>query len=100
MHQVFESSETEAIILVDATNAFNSLNQQTALRNIQHLCPPLSKVLINTYWEDVQLYIDCETMLSQEDLQLNIALAKMQTELITAEICHHVYSGFTIDLLP
>ena len=36
MRQVFESSETEAIILVDATNAFNSLNRQAALRNIRH----------------------------------------------------------------
>ena len=46
MRQVFESSETEAIILVDATNAFNSQNRQTALRNIQHLCPPLSRSLL------------------------------------------------------
>ena len=66
MRQVFESSETEAIILVDATNAFNSLNRQAALRNIHHLCPSLSKVLINTYREDVQLFIDGETLLSQE----------------------------------
>ena len=63
MRDVFESSETEAIILVDATNAFNSLNRQAALRNanIRHLCPPLSK--INTYREDV---IDGETLLSRE----------------------------------
>ena len=66
MRQVFEFPETEAIILVDASNAFNSLNRQTALRNIRHLCPALSKVLINTYREDVRLYINGETMLSQE----------------------------------
>ena len=64
--QVFESSETEAIILVDATNAFNSLNRQVALRNIRHLCPPLSKVLSNTYREDICLFIDGETISSQE----------------------------------
>ena len=46
MRQVFESSETEAVILVDATNAFNSLNRQAALLNIRHLCPPLSKIHI------------------------------------------------------
>ena len=66
MHQIFESSNTEAVILVDACNAFNSLNRQTALRNILHLCPPLSKVLINTCREDVQLFIDGDTLLSQE----------------------------------
>ena len=31
MHKIFESSETEAAILVDATNAFNCLNRQVAL---------------------------------------------------------------------
>ena len=62
MRQVFESSETEAIILVDVTNTFNSLNRQAALRNIRYLCPPLSKILINTYREDVRLFIDGETL--------------------------------------
>ncbi len=66
MRKLFNDPETEAIILVDATNAFNSLNRQNALRNIHHLCPSLSKTLINTYREDINLYIDGETLLSQE----------------------------------
>ena len=41
-------------------------NQQAALRNIHQLCPALSKVLTNTYREDVQLFIDGEVLLSQE----------------------------------
>ena len=43
IHQVFQSPSTEGVILVDACNAFNSLNRETALRNILHLCPPLAK---------------------------------------------------------
>lgn len=66
MHQVLESSSTDAVILVDACNAFNSLNRETALRNILHLCP-LAKVLANTYRDDVQLFIDGDTLLSQEE---------------------------------
>ena len=31
MRQVFDASDTNAIILVDASNAFNSLNWQAAL---------------------------------------------------------------------
>ena len=66
MRQVFEALNTDAIILVDASNAFNSLDRQTALQNIHHLCPALSKVLVNTYREDIQLLIKGEVILSQE----------------------------------
>ena len=41
-------------------------NNSTALRNILHLCPPLAKILVNTYRDDVQLFIDGDTLLSQE----------------------------------
>ena len=40
MQKLFNSPEVEAVLLVDATNAFNSINRQTALRNIQHICQP------------------------------------------------------------
>ena len=63
MHRVFQSSISEGVILVDA---FNSLNRETALRNIQHLSPPLAKILINTYRDNIQLFIDGDTLLSQE----------------------------------
>ena len=64
MRQIFESPQSEAVILVDASNAFNSLNRQAALRNIHYLCPSLSKVLINTYREDIQPFIDGDTLFS------------------------------------
>ena len=53
-------------MLVDATNAFNSFNRKSALLNIRSLCPPLASVLINTYRENVDLFIDGETLHSQE----------------------------------
>ena len=67
MRQVFQSQETIGMILVDVSNAFYALNQQVALRNIKNHCPSLVKVLINTYIEYGQLFIDEETLLSQED---------------------------------
>ena len=63
---LFDSPDTEAAMLVDATNAFNSLNHQATLRNIQHLCPSFSTILINTYCVDVALYIEGSTLLSEE----------------------------------
>ena len=53
-------------MLVDATNAFNSLNCQATLRNIQDLCPSFSTILINTYRVDVVLYIEGSTLLLEE----------------------------------
>ena len=65
MKQVFESRDADATLSMQ-TKAFNTLNCENALRNIQHLCPPIAKALINTYWDDAQLSIDGETLMSQE----------------------------------
>ena len=49
VQDVFQEDETEAALLVDATNAFNTLNRAAALHNIRLLCPSLLTVLINCY---------------------------------------------------
>ena len=90
MRHIFESAETEAVILADATNAFNSLNRQTALRNIRHLCPSLSKVLTNTYREDIQMFIDGETMLSQEGTTQGDPLAMAMYAISILPLIHHL----------
>ena len=41
MRQPYSSLEVEAVILVDASNVFNSLNWQAAQFNIQCLCPSI-----------------------------------------------------------
>ena len=62
----FESDENEAVLLADASNAFNSLNRQVALHNIRRLCPPLATILINTYRVPTELFVDGDVILSQE----------------------------------
>ena len=62
----FESDDNEAVLLVDASNAFNSLNRQVALQNIRRLCPPLATILINTYRAPTELFVDGDVLLSQE----------------------------------
>ena len=49
MQKIFSDENTEAILQADANNAFNCLNRQSTLRNIQVLCPSFATVLINTY---------------------------------------------------
>ena len=46
MTHVLNHPSYDAIILVDATNAFNSLNCQVALRNVTTLCPTFATILL------------------------------------------------------
>ena len=66
MNQAFQANEAYAVLLVDASNAFNSLNRQAALLNITHLCPPLAIAIINTYRQAADIYVDGTTFHSQE----------------------------------
>ena len=59
---LFESSSTEAALLVD----FNFLNRQVALYNVRHICPSMATVLINTYREPSELFMDGSILLSRE----------------------------------
>ena len=47
MHQLFNFPHTNAVIQVDASNAFNSCNRQIALKIVHYLLPSIAKVLIN-----------------------------------------------------
>ena len=47
MREAFNDDDTEGMLLIDATNAFNSLNRAVALYNIQRLCASFSTILIN-----------------------------------------------------
>ena len=66
IHKIFDDSTTDAVMLVDATNAFNALNREVALRNIHTSCPALATILTNTYRHDIPLFIGGETIMSQE----------------------------------
>ena len=51
VHSIFEEEETDAVLLIDASNAFNALNRAAALHNIRVLCPPIATYATNTYFE-------------------------------------------------
>ena len=55
MNLAFKDDNCEAVLLVDAMNAFNTLNWKVALRNISALCPSLATALMNTYQRDIEL---------------------------------------------
>ena len=83
VHTLFQKEDTEAVLLVDASNAFNALNRQTALHNIRRLCPALAIPLINTYRAPSDLYMDGDVLLSQEGTTQGDPLAMSMYALAT-----------------
>ena len=51
IQQLYEDmyKSVQGILLVDAKNAFNTINRETRLHNIQHVCPALTITLQNCY---------------------------------------------------
>lgn len=57
MREIFEEASTDAVLFVDASNAFNSMNRQALLHNIQYLCPAMSTYLRNCYKTAARLFV-------------------------------------------
>ena len=53
----FDEVSTEAMLIVDAENAFNSVNREAALNNVQSICPSFYRFLHNMYQEPAKLLI-------------------------------------------
>ena len=66
MHKIFESNETVAILIVDAENAFNSINCIALLHNIEYLCPAIATFLYNCYAISPRLFIGGKELRSRE----------------------------------
>ena len=90
MRSLFREEGTDAILLVDASNAFNNLNRKVALLNIALLCPALSPVLTNCYRGDAQLFVNGETMLSREGVTQGDPLAMAMFALASVPLIRKV----------
>ena len=92
MSDLFHQEDTEAVLLVDADNAFNPLNREAALHNIGVVCPSFFKILKNTYNAAAQLFVGGgEVILSQEGITQGDPLAMPMYALgimpLTRELC-------------
>ena len=67
LRSVLAALDTDAVMLVDADNAFNRLNRAVALHNIQFTCPPLATIVINFYRTSSRLFVTGGMELSSEE---------------------------------
>ena len=57
MHTIFEEENTEAVLLVDAANAFNSVNREAFLHNIFVICPAIAIYVKNCYMIPSRMFV-------------------------------------------
>ena len=71
----FVLRDCDAVLVVDASNAFNSLNRIVALHSIRQLFPPFATLLINTYCSPACLFISSDVLMSEEGTTQSDTLA-------------------------
>ena len=66
LDEIFREDSTKGVLLIDASNAFNTLNRKAVLVNSLNLCPSIATVLINTYRSDPSLFFNEQSIISRE----------------------------------
>ena len=57
MKDIFADEDTEAVLLIDAANAFNSINREAFLHNIKVICPEIAIFVSNCYAKSSRLFV-------------------------------------------
>ena len=57
VHDIFTDHTTEALLLIDAENAFNATNRKAMLHNISVICPIISAYISNCYNTTARFFI-------------------------------------------
>ena len=94
MHTIFEEENTEAIILIDAANAFNSINRNVFLHNISIICPAITIYVHNCYSLPSRLFViggfeikSCEGTTQGDPIAMSVyAIAIIPLMLMVLEI--------------
>ena len=90
---LFVTEDCDAILMVDANNAFNSLNRVVALHNVRQICPPFATILINIYRSPACLFISGEVLMSEEGTTQGDPLAMPLYALATIPLIQQLPSG-------
>ena len=66
MHEIFKKQDTGAVLLIDATNAFNTANRKVFLRSVKVICPAISTYVNNCYSVPSQLFVIVGAKITEE----------------------------------
>ena len=67
MKAMYENNDTDAVLLVDAENAFKSLNRKAFLHNIGITCPVIAIFVRNSYTVPTRLFVIGGTEIQSEE---------------------------------
>jgi len=95
MHSLFQSSNTQAVLLVDASNAFNSLYHHASLHNLHYICPPLAITVSIVHGKASSLFIDNQSLLSKKRTTQGDPLAMAMYALSTTPLIHRLAGPVT-----
>ena len=90
MWTLLEDDDVKAVLLVDASNAFNFLNREAALHNIHVICPTIAPMLTNTYRNPARLFIGGKNITSQVGTTQGDPLATAMYTLATLPLIHRL----------
>ena len=67
MREIYKEAETDAVLLIDASNAFNCLNREAMLHNMKYICPELATYVSNCYKVPSRLFVAGGTEISSSE---------------------------------
>lgn len=95
MSQLFRDDHTEGELLVDASNAFNTISRKAALHNMRLICPAITTILENTYQSPVRMFITGEEkgkILSTDGTTQGDPLDMVMYALTITPLIHHLHN--------
>ena len=57
MRDIYDEAENDAVLFIDASNAFNSLNRKAMVHNMKFLCPAMAIYVKNCYGTPSRLFV-------------------------------------------
>ena len=66
LRKQYEKTDSDGVLLIDAENAFNSLNRNLALKNFAKKCPSIPPSIENSYSNPFKLFVNKKVIISRE----------------------------------